>query len=175
MLENSKRFTKGQKIAHDRYGTAQKAKLLVDNPGYSCDNLRLWPGFKEFIESRSFFFLASADSEGRCQCNYRGGEPGFVIVQDDTHLYFPDYDGNGILHTLGNFIENPHVGLLFIDFDTGVRVKTSGKVTILDDPDMIRRFRPHAGYQNALRIISVQIEYAVPNCSQYLDRVRLSF
>jgi hypothetical protein len=27
----------------------------------------------------------------------------------------PDYDGNGMFKSLGNLLENPHVGLLFID------------------------------------------------------------
>ena len=65
------------------------------------------------------FFLATADAEGRPQCSYKGGEPGFVRVLDERTLAFPSYDGNGMYLSAGNVLVNPHVGLLFIDFERG--------------------------------------------------------
>ena len=62
------------------------------------------------------FFLATADAEGRPQCSYKGGEPGFVRVLDERTVAFPNYDGNGMYLSMGNALENPHVGMLFIDF-----------------------------------------------------------
>ncbi len=170
MWDNASRFIPGQRIAQARYGTAERAAALIDHPAYSHDTSRLWPGFAEFIETRPFFFLASADAAGRCQCNYRGGEPGFVQVEDDRHLYFPDYAGNGLLHTIGNFIENPQVGLLFIDFESGRRIKVNGRVRILDAPETLSAWRDRPGYAGAERIIRVQVEYAVLNCSRFLEK-----
>ena len=63
------------------------------------------------------FFLATADAEGRPQCSYKGGEPGFVRVLDERTVAFPNYDGNGMFLSAGNALVNPHVGLLFIDFE----------------------------------------------------------
>ena len=63
------------------------------------------------------FFLATADAEGRPQCSYKGGDPGFVRVLDEHTLAFPNYDGNGMFLSVGNVLVNPHVGLLFIDFE----------------------------------------------------------
>ena len=63
------------------------------------------------------FFLATADAEGRPQCSYKGGDPGFVRVLDEHTLAFPNYDGNGMYLSMGNLLVNPHVGMLFIDFD----------------------------------------------------------
>jgi hypothetical protein len=36
-------------------------------------------------------------------------------------LRCPEYRGNGVLASLGNLLENPHVGMVFLDFD-GERV-----------------------------------------------------
>ena len=35
---------------------------------------------KAFIESLPYFFLATADGEGRPDCSFKGGMPGFVTV-----------------------------------------------------------------------------------------------
>ena len=36
------------------------------------------------------FFLATADAEGRPNCSYKGGDPGFVRVVDETHARVPE-------------------------------------------------------------------------------------
>src|SRR2546429_9587104 len=71
---------------------------------------------RAFIERMDMFFLASADAEGRPQCSYKGGAPGFVRVLEDHTLQFPSYDGNGMFLSMGNVAVNPNVGMLFIDF-----------------------------------------------------------
>ncbi len=48
------------------------------------------------------FFIATADAEGRPQCSYKGGDPGFVRVLDERTIAFPVYDGNGMYLTAGN-------------------------------------------------------------------------
>ena len=48
------------------------------------------------------FFLATVDPEGWPTCSYKGGDPGFVRVVDDTTLAFPCYDGNGMYLSMGN-------------------------------------------------------------------------
>ena len=67
---------------------------------------------KIFIESVFYFFLASADAQGRPDCSFKGGVPGFVRVTGPSELAFPDYDGNGMFKSLGNLVVNPQVGLL---------------------------------------------------------------
>ena len=46
----------------------------------------------------------------------QGRRPGFVRVLDEHTVAFPNYDGNGMYLSMGNLLENPHVGMLFIDF-----------------------------------------------------------
>src|ERR1043166_5136675 len=70
---------------------------------------------KAFIESTTYRLLSSADAEGRPDCSFKGGQPGFVRVTADNEIAFPDYDGNGMFKSLGNLLVNPNVGLLFIE------------------------------------------------------------
>ena len=90
---------------------------------------------RRFIEDRDMFFLATADAEGRPTCSYKGGEPGFVRVLDPHTVAFPNYDGNGMYLSTGNVLVNPAVGLLFIDFERGHRMRLDGTASIdFDDP-----------------------------------------
>ena len=75
------------------------------------------------------FFLATADADGQPQCSYKGGEPGFVRVVDERTIAFPGYDGNGMFLSIGNMGVNPNVGLLFIDFERGTRLRFNGIAT----------------------------------------------
>src|SRR2546425_12978133 len=84
------------------------------------------PEDKQFIESMDMFFLATADAEGRPQCSYKGGDPGFVRVVDEHTIVFPNYDGNGMYLSAGNALVNAHVGLLFIDFERRKRMRLNG-------------------------------------------------
>lgn len=122
-------------------------------------------GFKEFIEAQRMFFLATADDEGRLDCNYRGGSPGFVKVMDSKTLLFPDYNGNGSYMSLGNLLVNPNIGMLFIDFGTQRRLRVNGQAEIVEDPEVVSQF------EGAERVVKVTVEQAFPNCSRYIHRM----
>lgn len=87
---------------------------------------RLTDENRSFIEAADMFFLATADAAGRPNCSYKGGDPGFVRVLDPGTLVFPSYDGNGMYLSTGNAVENPNVGLLFIDFANRKRLRVNG-------------------------------------------------
>src|SRR5438876_290943 len=82
---------------------------------------------------------ATADAEGRPQCSYKGGDPGFVRVLDETTLAFPNYDGNGMYLSMGNVLVNEHVGLLFIDFagDPPRRLRVNGTASVAEDDPLL--------------------------------------
>ena len=121
----------------------------------------------DFIESCSMFFLATADAEGQPDCSYKGGMPGFVRVIDEHTLAFPDYDGNGMFRSMGNILVNPHVGLLFIDFEYPNRMRVSGTATVSADDPLL----PY--YQGAQLIVRVRAERIFPNCPRYIHRMQL--
>ena len=91
---------------------------------------------RAFIESSIYFFLATADAEGRPDVSFKGGPAGFVRVTGPSEIAFPDYDGNGMFKSLGNLSVNPHVGLLFIALHGRPRrLRVSGTARIgRDDP-----------------------------------------
>lgn len=93
---------------------------------------------REFIKKSDTFFVASAHPERGVDASHRGGNPGFVRIVDDLTLRIPDYTGNCLFNTLGNFISNPHAGLVFIDFELGTTLQLTGRAEILwgeEDPE----------------------------------------
>jgi predicted pyridoxine 5'-phosphate oxidase superfamily flavin-nucleotide-binding protein len=78
-----------------------------------------------------------AASEG-VDVSHRGGMPGFIHIDEESKLTIPDYSGNFHFNTLGNFIENPKAGLLFIDFEKGHLLMLTGKVEVLfNSPEIV--------------------------------------
>ena len=99
----------------------------------------------QLIENSDTFFIASyiedkggKDSEG-ADVSHRGGKPGFVQVNNNT-LIIPDYQGNYYFNTLGNILENPKAGLLFIDFDSGDVLMLSGAAHIIWESEEMKTF-----------------------------------
>jgi predicted pyridoxine 5'-phosphate oxidase superfamily flavin-nucleotide-binding protein len=119
-----------------------------------------------FIESRPMFFLATADAGGRPDCSYKGGRPGFVRVVGPGALAFPSYDGNGMFKSLGNILVNPHVGLLFVDFESPRRLRVNGRASLHTDDPLL------AELVGAQAIVRVQAEAIFPNCPRYIHRMQ---
>ena len=122
---------------------------------------------RAFIEKRPMFFLATADPDGWPDCSYKGGFPGFVRVVDEHTLVFPDYDGNGMFRSLGNILVNPHVGLLFVDFEKPNRLRVNGIATLHDDDPLLSE------YPGAQLIVRVHAERIFPNCPRYIHKMQL--
>jgi uncharacterized protein len=120
-----------------------------------------------FIERADMFFIATADAEGRPQCSYKGGDPGFVRVLDERTIAFPLYDGNGMYLTAGNALVNPHVGLLFVDFEQRRRLRLNGVARVSEDDPLL------ADYPEAQLIVRVEATEVFPNCPRYIHEYRL--
>ena len=90
----------------------------------------LSPSQRASIGAADTFFVASAHSERGVDVSHRGGNPGFVEVLDERTLRVPDYAGNSMFNTLGNFVANPRAGLLFIDFDANRTLQLVGTAEI---------------------------------------------
>ena len=127
------------------------------------------PEDRAFIERMDMFFLATADAEGRPQCSYKGGEPGFVRVLDERTVAFPNYDGNGMYLSMGNLAVNPHLGMLFIDFVSKrpSRLRLNG-VGSIDEHDPLVDAYPQAQF-----VVRVRTTEVFPNCPRYIHRMAL--
>jgi predicted pyridoxine 5'-phosphate oxidase superfamily flavin-nucleotide-binding protein len=126
------------------------------------------PEDRAFIESRSMFFVATADADGHPDCSYKGGMPGFVRVIDERTLAFPDYDGNGMYRSWGNVVANPAVGLLFLDFETPKRLRVNGTAQISADDPLLAEF------PGAVFIVRVTAGKIFPNCPRYIHKMQLT-
>jgi hypothetical protein len=122
---------------------------------------------KTFIESLDMFFLATADQSGFPNCSYKGGDPGFVRVLDPKTIVFPVYDGNGMFLSAGNALENPQVGLLFIDFIRQKRMRLNGTASIAPASSIVPPFR------GAQFVIMVKVRQVFPNCPRYIHQMQL--
>jgi len=89
------------------------------------------------IATADTFFVASAHPDHGVDTSHRGGSPGFVQIINNTQLRIPDFIGNNMFNTLGNFISYPYAGLIFIDFQRGRLLQLTGQAEVLwsiDDP-----------------------------------------
>lgn len=150
----------GMRSLQDRFDTRRLADRLDERLGRSAFTAQ----DQAFIESRPLFFLASADADGRPDCSYKGGLPGFVRVTGPDTLEFPSYDGNGQFRSLGNVVANASVGLLFIDFESPKRLRVNGEATLLDDAAALAR---HHGAQ---LVVQVRARRIFPNCPRYIHQ-----
>jgi uncharacterized protein len=156
-------FHDGSRSLQDRFDT----RALADRIDGLLVSDTISDGDRAFIEDRDMFFLATADAEGRPTCSYKGGEPGFVRVLDPQTLAFPNYDGNGMYLSAGNVLVNADVGLLFIDFERGHRMRLEGTASIdVDDP--LRGDYPEAQF-----VVRVRARAVYPNCPRYIHRYEL--
>lgn len=152
-------FHAGNRELPQQFQSTRLADRLVE---------RLWRNrFKDedksFIESAGFFFLATADAEGRPDCSFKGGPPGFVSVPAPDLLVFPDYDGNGMFKSLGNIVANPQVGLLFLTMgEKPQRLRVNGRATVHRDDPLL------ASTPGAQLMIRVAPEHIFPNCPRYI-------
>lgn len=155
-------YHEGQRRFQDRFDTRRLADRLAESTS-DVINER----YKSFIEKRDMFFIATADENGWPEASYKGGEPGFVKVIDEHTLAFPVYNGNGMFLTAGNLTVNPRVGMLFINWEDGTRLRLSGHVTIDDSDPLIEAF---AGAQFVVR---VRVREVFANCRRYVHRYAL--
>jgi hypothetical protein len=154
----------GSRRLQDRFDTRRLADR-IDEKLVSRGTID--DGDRAFIERCDMVFVATADAEGRPNCSYKGGEPGFVRVLDERTIALPSYDGNGMYLSMGNLLVNPNVGLLFIDFEERKRLRLNGVASIAEDDPLL------AEYPEAQFIVRVHAEQVFPNCPRYIHHYQL--
>ncbi|MFE1101441.1 pyridoxamine 5'-phosphate oxidase family protein [Nocardiopsis alba] len=154
-------------------GTAERAARFYRDQ--MLDHLN--PAMKEFIAHQEMLFIATADGRGECDSSFRAGPPGFVHVIDDRTLAFPEYRGNGVFASAGNVTQNPHIGLMFLDFfHNRIGLHVNGRVKIMEDEAL----RPHVPSlplpqmpgQRAQMWMLVQVEEAYIHCRKHIPHLR---
>jgi uncharacterized protein len=156
-------YSAASRKLQDRFDT----KRLADRIEERIVHDRIDEGDRAFIEARDMFFIATTDDDGQPQSSYKGGEPGFVRVLDDTTIAFPLYDGNGMYLTAGNLVATKKVGLLFIDFEGRKRMRLNGEASVDDNDPLLPE------YPEAQLIVRVRATEVFPNCPRYIHEYKL--
>jgi predicted pyridoxine 5'-phosphate oxidase superfamily flavin-nucleotide-binding protein len=158
-------YHKGNRALQEAFGSQALADRLAEKLGRDRFN----EGDTAFIAAQSFFFLATADAEGRPDCSFKGGAPGFARVVAPDLLVFPDYDGNGMFKSLGNILVNRHVGLLFIAMtERPARLRVNGRAEVVSDDPLMAEI---PGAQLLVKVTPTDI---FPNCPRYIPDLALT-
>ena len=119
-----------------------------------------------FINAVDMFFLSTIDHNNRPTVSYKGGDPGFVKVIDETTLAFPSFDGNGMFMSMGNIKQNNKIGMLFISFEKPHRLRVHGEATITEGDSLLKI------YPEADLIVRVKLTDYWQNCPRYIHRYK---
>ncbi len=176
----------GEHRLQQKYGTTVQALAFYKHRMLTYLN----PGMQAFIARQEMVFVATADRKGHAHSSFRAGHAGFVKVLDEKTIVYPEFRGNGVMSTLGNISENPHVGLTFIDFETdriglhvngGARILEKDQIQqlvkghpaadlVLGDPVLTRLMGGDGG--SVERWLMVSVVDAFVHCSKHIPRMR---
>lgn len=164
----------GERRAQARFGTADRADQFYNSQMLASLN----PHMREFIARQEMVYIATAGTDGACDCSLRSGPPGFVQALDDKTLVYPEYRGNGVFASVGNILENPRIGLLFVDyFQSTVGLHVNGTARVLSNDDILSLPDGPASLAEATKQrggrrpecwIAVEVEEAYIHCSKHV-------
>ncbi|WP_249310135.1 pyridoxamine 5'-phosphate oxidase family protein [Bacillus sp. FJAT-49736] len=169
-------MSQGERILQKQYGTTKRAIAFYNNQMLSYLNEEM----TKFISNQGMVFIATADANGNCDSSFKAGSKGFVRVINEKTLIYPEYRGNGVMASLGNIIENPHIGLLFIDFfEHQVGLHINGKASIIENNQlsslkvsekMVNDINEKEGNKPE-RWVVVNVDEAYIHCSKHIPKL----
>ena len=89
------------------------------------------PALAAWLRRADSFFVGSSDGAQALDTAYRGGPAGFVQLEAAGTLLVPDYVGNSMYNSLGNFALHDAAGLLFLDPAAGRALQLTGRAEVL--------------------------------------------
>jgi predicted pyridoxine 5'-phosphate oxidase superfamily flavin-nucleotide-binding protein len=108
--------------------------LTTSSRGRSVERGRLVDEARRaLIERADTAFVGSVHPTRGADASHRGGSPGFIKVADAMTLRVPDYPGNSMFMTLGNFEIDPRASLAVLDFEGSRMVSFSGSAQLRFD------------------------------------------
>lgn len=127
------------------------------------------PAMAEFVGRMEMAFISTSDADGECDSSLRAGSAGFLHVVDSRTVVYPEYRGNGVMASLGNIMENPHIGMLMVDFTEdliGLHVNGRARIAAREE------FEEFAGEDRKIeRWVVVSVEEAYIHCRKHIPRM----
>ena len=127
---------------------------------------------RRFLALSPFCVISAAGADGTMDVSPRGGEPGFVQVEDERTVMLPDRPGNNRLDTLRNLVGGDgRIGMMFMipGFDDIYRI--NGRASLSDDPALLDRFVEFGRKPRA--VVRVAVEEAFLHCPKAIMRAKL--
>jgi predicted pyridoxine 5'-phosphate oxidase superfamily flavin-nucleotide-binding protein len=165
----------GEHVLQKKFNTDKRAQAFYKNQVLEHLNSRM----VEFVSNQEIVFISTADANGDCDSSLRAGEAGFVRVLDDRTIVYPEYRGNGVMASMGNLSENPHIGMMFVDFlhDT-VGLHVNGHAEVVENDELLQRDNIPASVVEDMnrkrrkpeRWVVVTVEEAYMHCSKHIPR-----
>lgn len=165
--------SEGEHEVQRRLGSTSRADRFYD--AQMLDHLNA--NMREFVGEQEMFFLATSDAKGECDNTFRAGPRGFLRVLDEKTLVFPEYRGNGVHASLGNIEENPHLGILLVDFFRArIGLHINGDARIVADADL-RETHPDLPVETvpgrrAELWVEVTVEEAYIHCAKHIPQLQ---
>ncbi|ANI28457.1 pyridoxamine 5-phosphate oxidase [Yersinia entomophaga] len=125
---------------------------------------------RKLIAASPFAILGTFGANG-VDCSPKGGEPGFMHVEDDKTLLFPDRPGNNRLDGIRNLLQNPFLGILFLipGWNEGFRVNGRAKISV--DPELCNRFAQNG--QPARSVLVIEVTEVFIHCGRAITFAEL--
>jgi predicted pyridoxine 5'-phosphate oxidase superfamily flavin-nucleotide-binding protein len=145
---------------------------------------------QDFIASQEMMFVGTADWNGNADSSFRAGHANFVKVLDERTIAYPEFRGNGVMSSMGNISENPHVGLMFIDFgEDRIGLHVNGSACIVEHDEFIRFMEDRSAADTVLgdsvlvnligkdpgnleRWVIVAVDEAYMHCSKHIPMMQ---
>jgi hypothetical protein len=171
-VEQAKPGSTGEHKLQCRYETSQRAERFYRDQ--VLDHLN--PAMREFIARQDMAFIATSDGVGECDASFRAGTPGFLHVIDERTIAYPEYRGNGVMASLGNLSENPHIGILMIDFVRDlIGLHVNGTASVEEDTALRARVpglpSDHVKGRLPERWVVVAVDEAYVHCRKHIPRM----
>ncbi|MDV6011131.1 hypothetical protein F8178_01320 [Haloechinothrix sp. LS1_15] len=162
----------GEHQLQQAYGTTKRADRFYNDQ--MLDHLN--EDMMEFVGRMDMAFVATADANGEADCSFRAGPAGFIQVLDNKRIAYPEYRGNGVMASLGNIAENPHIGVMLLDFTRDqIGLHINGRARIVEDDQMRAEFSgiPTETVRGRVpeRWVVVEVAEAYIHCRKHIPRL----
>jgi uncharacterized protein len=161
-------FTPAVKAIQARKGSRRAYARMEASDGWQT---RITPDLKQFIETQTSVFLATANADNQPYIQHRGGPAGFLHVLDDVTIGFVDFSGNRQYITLGNLAENAKAHLFLIDYVHQRRVKIWGTLRAVEGDDaLISRLMPQSYEARPEQVLLFTVSAWDANCPKHIPQ-----
>ena len=166
--------TKGEQEIQSQQGSSNRANKFY----HKQMKTYLTESMTELINKQEMVFISTSDAEGNCDCSPRFGKAGFISILNKHTLAYPEYKGNGVFASLGNMLENPKIGMVFLDFfNTTVGLHVNGSVKSYKPDDLPTEFsnKVKAVAENTKlkieRWVIIKVDEAYIHCSKHVPKL----